>query len=333
MSDSHKSEQRKALAFPPVQDAESGQKLLNFLQRRLALPPSLLHRWLRTGQIRLNGRRCKPFERICGGDIVRLPPFALALVDADKEQPVKMADLGDGEIDKRLQEWQLPPLLGKFGDVWALNKSAGLPVHGGTGHLNSLGKILKQAFADTPFPPTPAHRLDMETSGVLLLAASYSALRLVQDHLRNSSLIKEYVCWISDRWPNDGIVELRGYLARCEKPGQPPMRMAIRGERGAREAISIVKTLKMEKGKSLLQVSLLTGRKHQIRAQLAALGHPVLGDRLYGKVNRGENLMLHSLRAALPGHFEIACAPPWPDWPFDELPPIICRAGNGHSHE
>ena len=116
-----------------VDPREGGQKLLQFLQRRLDLPPSLLHRWIRTGQVRINGGRAKPFGLVAAGDSVRLPPFALGMSRRSKATGGQASP----EQEPRQRTQALPPAprpLQKDGDLWVFCKPAGLPTHPGTGH-------------------------------------------------------------------------------------------------------------------------------------------------------------------------------------------------------
>lgn len=284
---------------PAVTPAEAGQKLLQFLQRRFGLPPALLHRWIRTGQVRLNGARCKPFARVDAGDVVRVPPFAQHLA-ADGAAPAFPP------APRR----PLPPRLDSGGDLWVFDKPAGLPVHPGTGHDDSLSTRLAAHFPTASFCPTPAHRLDRDTSGVLLVAASYAALRAVHAALQAGTLVKEYVAWVRGAWPWRGVRLLRHRLRKSASGGFEKMRA---GGDGGREACCLARPLDRRDGASLLLLRLLTGRTHQLRVQLAVLGHPVLGDGKYGPARAAAHgcLYLHSLRVTLPDGRCFACLPPW----------------------
>lgn len=297
----------------PVTDAESGQKLLRFLERRLALPEALLHRWVRTGQIRINGSRCKPFDRLKKGDQVRLPPFAGALACQAKSISVddaKPGNEGQQTVDNqtRLIRTGLD-LLGNEGGVWALFKPAGLPVQSGTGQPDSIAARLHEAWRDCYFQPAPAHRLDRDTSGVLLAGGDFEALRSLQEAFRDGALHKEYLVWVEGSWPVERPVLLKDWLRKEKTDGVT--RMCLRGEGlpFAREALCIVNPIAVDQKESLLQVRLLTGRTHQIRVQLAGVGYPALGDGKYGR--GGTNLKLHSLRVILQNGREFSCLPQW----------------------
>ncbi len=301
--------------IPVVGEAESGQKILQFLQRRINLPPTLLHRWIRTGQVRINGGRCKPFERVQTGDMVRLPPFALKMATQSGAAPAGTA--GPPSIPPEVNQKAplLPPVVGTEGSIWALFKPAGLPTHPGTGHCDSLATRLAARYAQTAFKPTPAHRLDKDTSGILLVAASFEALRRLQDALRERALIKEYVVWVHGRWPWAETRLLRHHLRKEPEHGYERMRaVSASTKEHAREALCLVRPLRVRGHGSLLLVRLFSGRTHQIRVQLASLGHPVLGDAKYGPPERRAEtgpLRLHALRVILPGGRVFACLPDW----------------------
>lgn len=280
-----------------VQAVESGQKLLQLLQRRLDLPQGLLHRWIRTGQVRLNGGRAKPFAIVAVGDMIRLPPFAGGMTGRRRTSP-------------QVAGGALPPLVGRKGDIWAFNKPSGLPTQPGTGHEDSLAGRLAAHYAGQPYIPTPIHRLDKDTSGILLVAGSFAVLSAMTSALRRHELYKEYLAWVSGRWPWDTNRRLTHWL-RKESVGTGE-RMCVSDTPGdGAEASLSVQPLQRGAERSLLLVRLHTGRTHQIRAQLAHMGHPVLGDGKYGPPGTAPRLMLHALRVILPDGEAFACLPEW----------------------
>ena len=255
---------------------EAGQKLLQFLARRFDEPQGVLHRWIRTGQVRINGGRAKPFDRVDFGDEVRVPPFAGG--GAQAAAPVKE--------DRSL----LPPIVAETDELIVFCKPAGLPVHPGTGHTDSLTARLEKSFAGAPFMPAPVHRLDRDTSGVLMFARDPETKELFQSH-----------------W--NEMVTRRGYLAVVEgvpKPAQDTIRsflvetdthLSFSGApgKGAKEAITSYQVVKTGGGYALLDINIETGRKNQIRVHMKELGHPVAGDKQYGaRTNPIGRLCLHA---------------------------------------
>jgi len=308
-----------------VSRAEAGQKLFHFLARRLTAVSAELHRWIRTGQIRVNGGRAKPFDRLAEGDTVRVPPFAPLRHGAESKASGNAPSLPSTCCLDIV--WENP-------DILILDKPAGLSAQGGTGHRDSVASRLAQLYAETDFIPAPVHRLDRDTSGLMLAGKSYLGLRTLSDLLAgkasdigNDSLIKTYLVWVHGIWPYAEEQRLRDHMMREQddpvcgqakgKKHSPPQNRVKRSLildhaddriKNSREAICTVRPLRFDAqgGFSLLSVRLLTGRTHQIRVQLASRGFPVVGDGLYGPEKAGKKncgLKLHAFHLRLP-----ACA-------------------------
>lgn len=301
-----------------VTQAEAGQKLLNCLERRLENGGGELHKWLRTGQVRRNGGRCKAFERVEEGDIIRVPPFAMLRkgpLPEEKEHRPATLDIA---------------VVFENEHVLVLNKPAGLPVQGGTGHADSVAHRLKFFYAGASFMPAPAHRLDKDTSGLLVVGKTYAALRSLTDAMAGraeSTLCKEYLVWVWGVWPWHEEVELRDCLLKDESehrvkvmPHKKPTKNILVGKKEGKEARAVVRLREQREiagePASLLQVRLLTGRTHQIRVQLSSRGFTVVGDPLYGVAREG--LKLHAFRLAIPtftGTTEFLRLEVFPAWP------------------
>ena len=325
-----------------VTPAEAGQKLLQYLSRRLGagLPQAVLQKFIRTGQVRLDGKRCKPFDRVGQGQLVRVPPYDPAGAGgpgpAGDSLPGPRPGSGDrpkatdapattGQPGRARPTGKpaaapvarataagttYPPLdiLHEDDELLVVIKPAGLPVHPGSGHAVALTTLLTERYPDAPFRPTPAHRLDRDTTGLLLVAKSYRALRAIHEAMAAGSLDKTYLAWVMGRWTrseiNEGVL-LRDRLAKTGEPGQERMEADADGK----EAVSKTRLLFTTGEASLMEVQLLTGRTHQIRAQLSGRGHPVCGDAKYG--GGRPPLLLHAWRVTLPGAVFTA-PPPWP---------------------
>ena len=295
-----------------VEPEEAGQKLLRFLARRFDVPEAAAHRWVRTGQVRVNGGRVKPFTRLEAGDRVRVPP-----ITETGAQEAAGIHSGPG----------LPPIIAYDSDLIVLAKPAGLPVHPGSGHTDSVTGRLARHFAGAAFVPEPAHRLDADTSGILLVAASYGCLRELHTWFRTGGAIrKEYLAWTAGAWPGETgeALVLRDALSRgkAETGGMERVVFTEGGLESLAEA-TLVQRLNMAAGPvSLLRVRLFTGRTHQIRAQMSGRGHPVIGDRKYQgppaqHYAPGEHppLYLHAAHVVLPDGRTFTCLPGWPE-PF-----------------
>lgn len=274
-----------------VAPAEAGQKLLQFLARRFHrdIPLSALQRWIRTGQVRVDGTRSKPGVRLGAGQEIRVPPHEL---------PAKAPTDSEGDL----------AILEETGDLLILCKPAGLPVHPGSGHADSIAQRLKARYAADVWTPTPAHRLDRDTSGLLAAAKSYRALRELHDLWRAGRVHKAYLAWVRGRAPWETPTLITDKAAKRRRDGREKM---VLGQ--GRELHSRVLTIMRAQDSSLVLVAPLTGRTHQIRVQLAGQGHPLLGDSKYGGPgarNRPE-MLLHAWYLAWPGHAYIAL-PSWP---------------------
>lgn len=277
-----------------VTPEEAGQKLTGFLARRVgrAVPQSVLMRWIRTGQVRVDGRRAKPFQRLLAGQEVRLPPRAFAEAEAKTLQQPASA----GGLDILLTEQ----------DYLALAKPPGLPVHGGSGHVDSVRARLLGMFPEADFAPTPVHRLDRDTSGVLLVALTYARLREMQELFKGGKVGKEYLAWVVGAWPWGEEYVMYDRLAKLGPKGRQRMATDVAG----REARARVRLLRVEERASLLLLRLETGRTHQLRVQLAERGFPIRGDLKYGAPPCEQGLLLHCQRLEVFGRC-IGVPPPW----------------------
>ncbi len=278
-----------------VSDAEAGQKLLQFLQRRLAddAPRSVLMRWMRTGQVRVDGGRAKPFQRLNAGQTVRVPPFA-----QENTKPPPVA--GSPNLD----------ILHEDSELLVVNKPSGLAMHPGSGQTDSLTDRLAAAYTGADFAPTPAHRLDKATSGLVLVAKSYRRLAQLHEWMREGKLDKRYLAWVRGQWPNDSEFELRDELAKI---GEKGVERVGHSEKGKAAVCRVVPMRRMHAPEeTLLEIRLITGRTHQIRAQLSLRGYPIVGDRKYGAHDPDFSgpMLLHAWRIEAPdGAWEAA-----PNW-------------------
>jgi len=293
-----------------VTQAEAGHKLLQFLERRLgkAVPRALVMKWLRTGQLRVDGRRAKPFDRLEAGQTVRVPPYAI-----------------EPEVESGPQPAPVPrplPVVFEDHELLVLAKPAGLATQPGSGLTDSVQTRLKALYAGADFVPSCVHRLDKETSGLLVAGKTYASLRYLGDLFATGGVDKIYLAWVRGQWPDSGPSLLRDHIV---KDGRARVRIVEKGEfndqsgqegqddrhgRG-KLALARVRPLMRRPDASLLAVDLLTGRTHQIRIQLASRGYPVLGDRKYGHRPHATQLLLHAWKLGLPER-EFTLPPEWP---------------------
>lgn len=231
--------------------SEDGMKLLRFLERRLAeqAPGAILHKWIRTGQVRVNGGRAKPFSRLAAGDQVRIPPFArareLAAADNDQEERQRLPAGGEYpaagsdsrptlsspdscEFSSPIQNPSpaLGPdvlVVGRTPHVLVLSKPAGLPCQPGDKGGDSLYARLASAFAGAAFIPAPAHRIDRHTSGLVAVGLGHAAQRRLHDLFASGGIRKDYLAWVLGDWPLSGPCLLEDRLARQDTGGREGM--------------------------------------------------------------------------------------------------------------
>ena len=312
----------RSVHYFTVSEAEAGQKLLAYLKRRLGsgLPDALLHRIIRSGEVRVNGSRAQPFARLAVGDEVRVPPLRL---DKTTEAAGGTAVPEEAGAAARNAPADMLTAAGLYivaetPEYLVINKPAGLAAQPGSKQADSVSAILAVAFAGVEFTPTPAHRLDKATSGLILVGKTYRALRAAQEALREHSLGKDYLAWVEGDWPCSGPVDLYDLLEKQDTGGGREKVVSGAGKAASCTARPMLRRA----GRTLLLIRLRTGRTHQIRVQLASRGHPIVGDAKYGGPGRnqagrppaqtgGQNMCLHAWRLVLPDGQIFAAPPPW----------------------
>jgi len=261
------------VSYLTVGPESAGQRLDNFLLRLAkGVPQSHVYRIVRSGEVRVNRARAAVDQRLAEGDQIRVPPLRIA---TPGPPPVR------GHV---------PPVLFEDEHLLVVDKPAGLAAHGGSGISHGLIESVRAARPNQPFLEL-AHRLDRDTSGILLLAKTRRALVGLHQMLRDGLVDKRYLALVAGDWVNDRQ-HVRLALAK-RTLGSGERRVAVDEEEGA--AAHTVFNLRHRYGPfSLLEAELKTGRTHQIRVHLAHVGFPIIGDDKYGdfelnrRVARGE---------------------------------------------
>ncbi|GAA0709247.1 RluA family pseudouridine synthase [Dokdonella soli] len=249
-----------------VPDDRDGQRLDNFLAGRLkGVPKSLIYRICRTGQVRVNGRRAKPDQRLASGDEVRIPP-------------VRVAERGEAEAPSGGQMNRIEAaIIHEDREFLVIDKPSGIASHGGSGVSFGAIELLRAARPRDTLEL--AHRLDRDTSGVLVLTRKRSALAALQTEIREGRVEKRYLALIQGALPQARLTVDAPLRKSVLQGGERMVRVDTEGK----ESRSRFSELERYDGASLVEVALDTGRTHQIRVHAQHIGHPLAGDEKYGE--------------------------------------------------
>lgn len=248
-----------------IDDAHAGQRLDNFLISQLkGLPKSRIYRLLRKGEVRVNKSRCKPDYRLESGDELRLPPIRLA----------QRAEVQSNRADLT---WLENAIVYEDEALLVVNKPSGLAVHGGSGISLGLIEVLRQLRPKARFLEL-VHRLDRDTSGLLLVAKKRSALVDLHAQLRSSDVDKRYLALLQGRWQGKARMVQAPLLKTRTRSGERMVRVADEGK----AARSRIVPQQLYADASLVEVRIYTGRTHQVRVHCAHSGHAIAGDEKYG---------------------------------------------------
>jgi 23S rRNA pseudouridine955/2504/2580 synthase len=263
----------------PIEAGCEGQRLDNFLLRELSgVPRSRVYRLLRKGEVRVNGRRKQADYRLAVGDEVRLPPLREA----------ETREEGRRRVPDTLLKAVRDAIVHEDERLLVLDKPAGLAVHGGSGLAFGGIEALRALRPDEPLELV--HRLDRETSGCLLVARTRAALRAAHALLREGAVEKHYTALLAGRWRLGRKTIDAPVLTNVREGGE----RTVRVHRAGKIAVSEFRPLECYREvATLVDVSIRTGRTHQIRVHAAFAGHPVAGDEKYG--DRDCNARLRSL--------------------------------------
>lgn len=279
-------EVRQGVQWVTVDEDNDGQRIDNYLLAQLrGVPKSIVYRVIRKGEVRVNKGRVKPETRVRAGDQVRIPPVTR------KAKPEAVAP------GSRVQGVMEAAVLFENEQMLVVNKPSGIAVHGGSGLSFGLIEVLRAARPGSKFLEL-VHRLDRDTSGLVMVAKKRSALRFLQDELRQKRIRKTYHALVAGDWPQT-LDRIDAPLLRYEMPnGERRVKVDPEGK----ASLTTFRCLARYQGYSLVEASPITGRTHQIRVHSAFAGHPIAGDDKYMddvslKAFRsigGQRLMLHA---------------------------------------
>ncbi|MBQ0936084.1 RluA family pseudouridine synthase [Ideonella paludis] len=253
-----------------IDEGSAGQRLDNFLLRELkGVPKTHVYRIIRAGEVRVNKGRAQADTRLALDDVVRVPPVRVS------------ATAPGGEAAAPPAPARQFPILYEDDHLLVIDKPSGVAVHGGSGVSFGVIEQLRSARPEAKFLEL-VHRLDRETSGLLLVAKKRSALTKLQDQFRQRETGKTYAALVVGTWPAKLKVidvPLHKFLT---PEGERRVRATTPEDDNGQRSISLVRVARAFEGYTLLDVTIKTGRTHQIRVHLAHSGHVIVGDDKYG---------------------------------------------------
>ena len=302
-----------SVAHVVIDDEEQGQRLDNFLIRRCkGVPKSHIYRILRSGEVRVNSRRVDATYRLCAGDNVRIPPIRIA------ERP-------KSEVDEAAKQRVDLPILFEDEAMLVIDKPEGIAVHGGSGVSFGVIEALRRQRPQAKFLEL-AHRLDRETSGILLVGKKRLALTALHDMFREhgAGADKRYLVLVKGRWMNNTQHVKLPLLKYLTESGERRVSVDVQGK----ASHTVFRLLARWPEMSLLEAQLKTGRTHQIRVHLAHLGFPILGDEKYGDFSLNKDLKRDGLKRMALHAWRMAFRHPLTSGPMECVSPLPDGIGN-----
>jgi 23S rRNA pseudouridine955/2504/2580 synthase len=272
--------EQQSVRLLTIEAEHEGQRIDNFLRTQLkGVPKSLIYRILRKGEVRVNKKRIKPEYKLLAGDVIRVPPVRVA----EREEGLPSAKLDSVKGLESAIVYEDDALL-------VLNKPSGMAVHGGSGLSFGVIEGLRALRPQAKFLEL-VHRLDRDTSGILLVAKKRSMLRSLHEQLRDKTMDKHYLALVRGQWqPHQQVVKAplkKNELASGER--------IVKVDRDGKPSETRFRIVQKFEDATLVECSPVTGRTHQIRVHTLHAGHPIAGDDKYGDRQFDEKMRAQGL--------------------------------------
>lgn len=274
-----------------IESNDAGQRIDKFVTKSIKkLPKSLLYKYIRLKRIKLNGKRCEPSTMLAEGDLISFyindeffeaEPLTLDFLDASDDLKIVYEDENILLIDK-------PPGLVVHQDM---RKGADTLVHSLKRYLYQKGEYLPEK--ENGFTPAFCNRIDRNTGGIVMAAKNAAALRILNEKIREREIQKYYLC-LTEGVPDRKQETLIHYLEKDSAKNKAMIQ--LHKTQKNKEIVTRYRVLRSDAAHSLMEVELLTGRSHQIRAQLAYIGYPLAGDTKYGGKEKRKYYPLYSYK-------------------------------------
>ncbi|UDJ88058.1 23S rRNA pseudouridine(955/2504/2580) synthase RluC [Erwinia amylovora] len=264
-----------AVHFIAITADEAGQRIDNFLRTQLkGVPKSMIYRILRKGEVRVNKKRIKPEYKLEAGDEIRIPPVRVAEREEENVSP-KLAKVAALEA----------AIIYEDDYLLVMNKPSGTAVHGGSGLSFGVIEGLRALRPEARFLEL-VHRLDRDTSGILLVAKKRSALRTLHEQLREKGMQKDYLALVRGQWPSHVKAVRAPLLKNILQSGERVVKVSSEGK----PSETLFKVEERYAIATLVKASPVTGRTHQIRVHTLHAGHPIAFDDRYGEAGFDQQL-------------------------------------------
>ena len=273
--------------FEYIVDSESeGMRIDRYIKRKFKNEPlSKIFQALRKGDVKVGGKKVKENYRLSLNEKISVK-YLKAEISSDENKNYRK-----NRIEKKILDKYKKSVIFENEDFFIVNKEGNIPMHKGTGHKYGLSEIFKEIYNSENI--NFANRLDYETSGLVIGCKTLKFLRYISEKIRNNEVHKKYVAVVHGIIGKEKFT-IENYLAAGEH-GVSVARNEIEGKKSITEFRCIERKLSKnnkDTGKTVLDINLVTGRKHQIRVQISNYGYPIVGDRKYGKNDKSQNLYL-----------------------------------------